>query len=115
MASEDEVEVGPADELWEGEMLEVALPGDRSAIVLNVGGEIVAYDGACPHQGSPLGELGYLDGDTFTCSAHMWEFSAATGQGINPREACLRTLPVVVRDGTIYVSAASEVVQQGCS
>lgn len=102
----EEVEVGPADELWEGEMVEVKLPGGGACIVLNVAGEIRAYDAACPHQGTSLAELGCFEGETLTCAAHMWEFSALTGEGINPKEGCLRSVPVTVRDDTIYVCGA---------
>lgn len=103
------VEVGPAEDLWEGEMTDVSLPGGETYIVLNVAGALVAYEGQCPHQATELGEMGDFDGEKIVCAAHMWEFDARTGQGINPRAACLVPVPVEERDGKIVLMPACRV------
>lgn len=97
-----EVEVCPVDELWEGELVEVQLPCGRSAIVVNVEGCIYAYDNACPHAASRLSD-GDFEGNVITCGSHMWEFSATTGEGINPSGSQLVSLAVTTRDDVIYV------------
>jgi toluene monooxygenase system ferredoxin subunit len=48
------------DELWEGDMTGVQV-GTTSVLVVNVDGEIRAYENRCPHQAWPL-EEGDLDG-----------------------------------------------------
>ena len=41
-----------------------------------------------------------------TCSTHGWEFDASTGQGINPKTACLGPVAVKVEDGDILVDVS---------
>lgn len=90
-----------AEELWVGEMLECRV-GPRRVLLLNVEGELRAYDGVCPHQAVPLAE-GDFDGRTLVCRAHHWEFDAASGRSVNPSGQCLRRFPVQVVDGQVLV------------
>ena len=94
--------IAAADDLWDGEMESYELDG-REILLVRLDGEYHAYDGACPHQSTSLA-LGALDGSVLTCSAHEWEFDLRTGQGINPRTACLRRYDVRVADGQVLVS-----------
>jgi len=93
--------VMPADDLWEGE-LEGAEAGGRKIVLLNVGGEIRAYEDRCPHLGSQLSE-GDLDGCILTCAKHLWEFDALTGKGTNPGNSQLTWFDTRVTDGNIEV------------
>lgn len=93
--------VMPADDLWEGE-LAAAEAGARKVVLLNVDGEIRAYEDRCPHLGSQLSE-GDLDGCTLTCAKHLWEFDALTGKGTNPGNSQLTSFGTRVTDGTIEV------------
>lgn len=93
--------VMPADDLWEGE-LEGAEAGGKKIVLLNVDGEIRAYEDRCPHLGSQLSE-GDLDGCTLTCAVHLWEFDALTGKGTNPGNSQLTCLDTRVTDGNIEV------------
>ncbi|NCV86852.1 MAG: 2Fe-2S ferredoxin, partial [Oxalobacteraceae bacterium] len=43
-----------ADELWEGDMVEVDVNDHVVVLVWPTGGEIHAYQGICPHQDIPL-------------------------------------------------------------
>jgi toluene monooxygenase system ferredoxin subunit len=89
------------DELWEGEMDAVEVAG-TNVLLLNLDGDVRAYHNRCPHQAWPLHE-GDLDGQTLTCSRHLWEFNARTGHGINPDNCQLVSYPCKVEDGTIFV------------
>lgn len=89
------------DDLWEGDMADVEV-GAIPILLVNVDGEVRAYDNRCPHQATRLSE-GDLDGEVLTCRAHLWEFNARTGAGINPHTARLPAYPVRVEDGAIYV------------
>ena len=93
-----------ADDIWEGEMVFRTLPSGVDVVVLNVGGRVVAYQGRCPHQETPLDEADF-DGETLVCTAHLWEFDAATGRGLNPANTRLCEFPVEIKDGGIYVTA----------
>jgi toluene monooxygenase system ferredoxin subunit len=94
-------EVMPLAELWIGEMVGVEADGHK-VVVLNVGGEVKAYEDRCPHLSSKLSE-GDFDGTTLMCSTHLWEFDCMTGEGINPKKCGLTAFAVQVDDGTIFV------------
>lgn len=70
------------DDLWEGELTGIEVAG-KKLVLLNVDGEIRAFEDRCPHLSSRLSE-GDIDGRTLTCAAHLWEFDAVTGKGTNP-------------------------------
>lgn len=101
-ASEQFVEVCAAYDLWVGEMMRFDA-GPHEVLVLNVGGELHAYDGLCPHQSRPLIE-GRFDGKVLTCRAHEWSFDACSGQSINPAGECLRRFPLRVVEGKVFVA-----------
>ena len=92
-----------AADLWEGELTGVQL-GGRNIVLVNVGGEIRAYEDRCPHLGFQLSE-GDLDGRTLTCANHQWEFDVLTGRGTNPGNCRLTVFGTRVREGQIEILA----------
>lgn len=97
----DFVDLVDVDELWDNEMESFDI-GDAEVLLVKVDGQIRAYDGLCPHQSSPLVEGRFEDG-VVTCRAHEWQFDALTGDGVNPRDTCLRRHDVRVVDGVVQV------------
>ena len=95
--------VMPAEDLWEGELTAVQLGGQK-IVLLNVGGEIRAFEDRCPHLSSQLSD-GDLEGCTLTCAIHMWEFDALTGMGTNPGNSQLKAFDTRVREGQIEILA----------
>ena len=95
------------DEVWSGEMAGVVVGGAR-VLIVNVDGEVHAFEDRCAHQGSPLSR-GRLDGALLTCASHEWQYDARTGESINPRGAHLRRFAVRIEQGEVLVdvSAAS--------
>lgn len=90
------------DELWEGEMASVMV-ADTKVLLVNIDGEVRAYENRCPHQGWELDE-GDFDGEKITCSRHLWEFDANSGSGVNPTDCHLKSfLCRVTDDGVIEV------------
>jgi toluene monooxygenase system ferredoxin subunit len=90
------------DDLWEGEMLEVDV-GERSVLLVRLdGGEVRAFQAACPHQDIPLSE-GKFDGSVLMCRAHQWTFDASTGVGINPGNCRLAEYPVRIEGDAVMV------------
>jgi toluene monooxygenase system ferredoxin subunit len=87
------------DDLWEGDMAPVDVEG-KKVLLMNVDGEVVAYENKCPHQAWVLDE-GDFDGRTLTCLRHMWEFDASTGDGVNPSDAQLKQFPCMIGDDGI--------------
>jgi len=90
------------DDLWERDMAPVDVQGTK-VLLVNVDGEVRAYQNRCPHQAWALDE-GDFDGATLTCVRHMWQFDAASGQGVNPDDCSLNGYPCEVgEDGMIRV------------
>ncbi len=76
----------------------------RPLLLVKIAGQIKAYQGWCPHQAHPLSEAEF-DGHTLTCAAHLWQFDAKTGQGINPQHAKLREYAIQIdEDGSVTIS-----------
>jgi len=65
-------------------------------------GRYYALDNHCPHQGGPLGE-GHIDGHSVICPWHHWDFHLETGKSRLGAEICVRTYPVIVEEGSIYL------------
>lgn len=101
MSEENFVDLIAEDELWDGEMESFDV-GDDEVLVLKVDGKVRAYDGICPHQSISLVE-GELEDGVLTCRAHEWQFDALSGDGVNPRDTCLRKHEVRVVDGMVQV------------
>jgi 3-phenylpropionate/trans-cinnamate dioxygenase ferredoxin subunit len=71
--------------------------------VFNTGAEILAVDDTCTHQDASLAD-GWLEGDTVECPLHATCFDLRTGQPSGPpAKRPVRTHPVLVADGVIYV------------
>jgi toluene monooxygenase system ferredoxin subunit len=82
------------DELWEDEMAPVDVNGVQ-VLLVNIGGDVQAYENSCPHQASSLDEGQFIDG-MITCWRHHWEFDARTGAGLNPADTALTRYPCQV-------------------
>ena len=78
---------------------------DPPIAVFNVDGEFLATEDTCTHEQSSLAD-GYIDGDVVECAFHFAKFSIRTGAVLSPPATrSLRTFPVKVEDGELYVGA----------
>jgi toluene monooxygenase system ferredoxin subunit len=93
--------VASLDELWDGELVSTEIDG-QVVLLVNVDGGIHAYADSCPHLGTRLSQ-GSLRKNVLTCSTHGWEFDVSSGNGINPRSACLESFAVKVENGDIFI------------
>ncbi len=72
--------------------------------VFNVDGELLSTDDTCTHAESSLAE-GFIEGDTVECEMHFAKFCIRTGAALTrPAVIPLKTYPVRVSDGQVYVS-----------
>lgn len=94
-------DIAEADSLAPGRARTVEVRGRRLTLV-NVDGRFHAIDDACPHRGSSLGE-GFLDGCVLHCPLHGWGFDVTTGACDVRPDKPVRTHPVSVRDGKVWV------------
>ena len=80
---------------------------DVAIAVFNADGEFYAIDDTCSHQDASLSE-GWLEGCFVECPLHAALFDLRTGMPTClPAKKAVRTYPVVVQDGVIYVDTGS--------
>jgi len=90
------------EDLWSGEMRGVCVAG-KPVLLVNIGGEVRAYEDRCRHLGLPLSD-GKLTGCVLTCPAHGWQYDLTTGQGVNPESVKLPPYVVKIEGDDILVS-----------
>lgn len=96
------LKVAQIDELPSGEMRGVVVDGVK-VLVVNLDGEVFAYQDRCLHMGVPLSQ-GWFEGASLVCFLHGWEYDARTGETIRPPGSCLERFAVRVEDGAVWVS-----------
>jgi len=94
--------VARVDDVPSGSCREVEFDG-RVVALFNVGGQIHALDGICPHAGGPLGE-GELNGSVVTCPWHGWQFDVTSGQNVRSSTLKQRLYQVKVENGEILLA-----------
>jgi nitrite reductase/ring-hydroxylating ferredoxin subunit len=95
------LKIKPLADLPPGSLTQVEINGNPYALC-NHNGTLRCFDGLCPHAGGPLGD-GNLDGAQIVCPWHAWAFDCLTG--VNDFDAAiqLKSHPIDVRDGAIFV------------
>ncbi|OZM72483.1 bifunctional 3-phenylpropionate/cinnamic acid dioxygenase ferredoxin subunit [Amycolatopsis antarctica] len=93
------------DELPPGESVRIA--ADVPIAVFNADGEIYAIDDTCSHQDASLAD-GFLEGCFVECPLHAALFDLRTGMpSCLPAKKPVRTHPVLIDSGVVYVRAAA--------
>ncbi|GAA2326068.1 bifunctional 3-phenylpropionate/cinnamic acid dioxygenase ferredoxin subunit [Streptomyces caniferus] len=76
--------------------------------VFHTDGQLYAIDDTCTHQDASLSD-GWLEGCLVECPLHAAAFDLRTGTATClPARRAVRTHPVTVQDGMIYVHHAAE-------
>lgn len=75
--------------------------GKREIALARVADEFFALGNVCRHAFAPLGQ-GFVDGHTVICPWHGWRYDVRDGTTDHPG-ADVKTYPVTVRDGYVYV------------
>ena len=81
--------------------------GGEEIAVFNLGGEFLAVDNRCPHQGGPLAD-GIVTGEKVVCPLHGWRICLRSGAILKPAIP-VRTpvYPARVKDGIVEVQLPS--------
>lgn len=81
-----------------------AVSGSGEAIVLaRWDGELFAFEDCCSHEDFPLSE-GTLQDGRIECVFHGAEFDVRSGRAVQlPAIKPIRTFPVEIRDGAVFV------------
>jgi nitrite reductase (NADH) small subunit len=83
----------------------VKTPAGDIAIFRTIDGAVLAIEDRCPHRHGPLSQ-GIVHGDTVTCPLHNWVISLKTGEAQGADTGCVRTVPVRVEAGRVFLSTA---------
>src|SRR5216684_4555643 len=95
------IRVGALAELRNRRRMVVGTPGGAVLIVAD-GDDVVALDNRCPHMGFPLHRGSLADG-ILTCHWHHARFDLCSGGTFDQWADDLRTFPVELRDGSVFV------------
>jgi 3-phenylpropionate/trans-cinnamate dioxygenase ferredoxin component len=100
------VRVAAASDIGEDSTLSVRVEDQPVCLVRSLG-QLHALVDECTHGQVPLSD-GDVDGGTIECWLHGSRFDLATGRPLTPPATQpVRTFPVCVADGDVYVSRAS--------
>jgi len=95
------IKVAKTSEVEEGKGKVVEANGKQLAI-FKQGGEFIAMDNTCLHQGGPLGE-GELEGNIVTCPWHQWKYDIKTGENQFDKNMKLATYKTKVEGDDVLV------------
>ncbi len=91
------------DEVPPGTMKMAWASATEPVLVVNVDGELRAFQGVCSHQYFEL-DKGFLTRDSLTCALHLSRFDLATGEALDPpAELPLARYPVLVENGRVLI------------
>ena len=81
----------------------VKTPQGKIAVFRTAENQVFAIEDHCPHRGGPLSQ-GIVHGTAVTCPLHSWVFDLATGKAQGADEGSVRTYPIDVVDGRIFMA-----------
>lgn len=87
--------------------------GLRHIAVFHLEGRLHAIEDSCGHMKAPLSG-GRVRGTEVTCARHGWVYDIPTGRRCGKEEGRIRTFPVKVEDGMIYVDPDVQDATRGC-
>ena len=94
----------PLSDLKEGEVIPARVSGVLLAFYL-VDGQPYCTEDFCTHDENQLSDGGWVEGDEVECAYHGGRFNLKTGEPAGlPAVEAIRSYPVEVRDGQVYVS-----------
>ena len=97
----EQIRVGSIEELKRSGC-HVVTGGGHAIAVFHHDGRVYAVDNRCPHMGFPLDRGSVKDG-ILTCHWHNARFDLASGGTFNPFADDVRSFPVTVVDGQVWV------------
>ena len=100
---QDWVEIGRIEQIPRRGARCVNTPVGKIAVFRTAEDQVFALENRCPHKGGPLSE-GIVHGGAVTCPLHNWVFDLATGEAQGADEGQVRTFPVSVVDGRIFMA-----------
>jgi nitrite reductase (NADH) small subunit len=99
----DWVEIGRIEQIPVRGARCVNTPAGKIAVFRTAENQVYAIENRCPHKNGPLSE-GIVHGSSVTCPLHNWVFDLQTGEAQGADEGQVRTFPVEVVDGRIFLA-----------
>jgi 3-phenylpropionate/trans-cinnamate dioxygenase ferredoxin subunit len=91
------------DEVPPGTLKMAWVDGTDPVVVVNVDGDIRAFQGICSHEYFEL-DKGFLTRDSLTCALHLSRFDLETGDALDPpAELPIVRYPVVIEDDRVLI------------
>jgi 3-phenylpropionate/trans-cinnamate dioxygenase ferredoxin subunit len=91
------------DEVPPGTMKMAWVDGVDSVLVVNLDGDIRAFQGICSHEYFEL-DKGFLTRDSLTCALHLSRFDLETGEPLDPpAELPIMRYAVVLENGRVFI------------
>ncbi len=100
-----QIRVGSLEQVRERGCM-VVTGGGHAIAVFHHGGQVYAVDNRCPHMGFPLDRGSVSDG-ILTCHWHHARFDLSSGGTFNPFADDVRSFPVSVVDGEVWIDPES--------
>ncbi len=97
------VEVCKLDEIPPSQARTVRADNTVIAVFRLTDDRVKAVENRCPHKQGPLAE-GIISGDDILCPLHNWRIHLDDGQAAAPDEGCVKTYPVKVENGQVFLS-----------
>ncbi|MFD0864151.1 cytochrome P450 [Sungkyunkwania multivorans] len=97
------IQIAKRSDIQTDQLHEVIL-NEQRILLLEHENSIKAFQGNCPHEGTPLIE-GHIEKGHIVCPMHHWKFSCQDGKHTRKR-ACLKSYPIKIEDGNIFIDAS---------
>jgi nitrite reductase (NADH) small subunit len=81
----------------------VDTPQGKIGVFRTAEDQVFAIEDHCPHKGGPLSQ-GIVHGASVTCPLHNWVFSLETGKAQGADEGSVRTIPLKIEDGRLFIT-----------
>jgi nitrite reductase (NADH) small subunit len=95
------------EELAPGRVRRVEIAGEALCLA-RVGDALYAVEDRCPHRGGRLSDGILYDQCKVACPDHGWGINLITGKAEPPEDGKVRTYPVELRAGAVFVALAGE-------
>lgn len=101
-----------AADLPENELVEKAVKG-ITVLLLRYNDQVFAFPPSCPHMEEPL-KNGMFDEDegVITCTKHLWQWDAKTGEAVGLAECPLLKYQLKVAEGRVLLNVSTELTYQ---
>ena len=107
---QDWYEIGSLDDIPRRGARCVMSPDGRIAVFRTVDDRVFATEDRCPHKGGPLSQ-GIVHGAAVTCPLHGMVLSLESGAALGADEGRVRTIPVRVEGGRLFIQLAARQVR----